>query len=260
MGKHEEMVRIALGQKNAPNGREYVRWYNQVSGRSIALDSAWCAIFVSWCARQAGVTEEELATQAGCTTLRNWLKKRKLWRERGWTPRRGDLILFDWDGDPTRSEHVGMVTGVKNGIVSTVEGNSGTPGRVREKRYQAGSRYILGYGAWEEKEEADLTREETEKLIGQAIQKANGEFLGMLANAQKESEEKLAAAMEARLEKLGAGKVYRTAEEVPQWGQGTVRALMVTGRLRGNEKGELNLSHDLLRALVIMERGEQVCR
>lgn len=253
MGRQREaLVEAALSQQDAANGREYVAWYNQVSGRRISLDSAWCAIFVSWCARQAGIDEGLLPTQAGCTSARNWFKKKGLWREGGHTPQRGDLILFDWDGDPSVSEHIGIVTKVEGGYVHTIEGNAGVPGKVRQKKYPKGSKYILGYGVWKEKEAEDLTREETSKLIDQAIKKANGEFLALLANAQKEMEAKL----ELATSRLGGGAVYQTIEDVPDWAKSTVRAMTVTGRLRGDGKGNLNLSHDLLRALVIMERGE----
>lgn len=244
MGQRELLVETALGQRDAENGRKFVRWYNQASGRSIGLDSAWCAIFVSWCARQVGISEEEIPVFSGCTAARRWFKKRGRWRERDYVPRRGDLVLFDWDGDPSCAEHVGIVTGVDGSWVRTVEGNAGTPGKVMEKRYPKGRKCILGYCLWEEKEEEDLTREETSKLIDEAVGKAR---------------EELAQAMDEKLKAAGT-RMYATLEDVPAWGRGTVSALMVTGRLRGNEKGELNLSHDLLRALVIMERGETACR
>lgn len=51
--------------------------------------------------------------------------------------------------------------------------------------------------------------------------------------------------------------VYKTLEDVPDWGRRTVDNLVASKRLRGDEKGELNLTHDLLRALVVMDRGEK---
>ena len=247
------MVQAALSQKSAKDGREYVAWYNEVSGRKISLDSPWCAIFVSWCANRAGIGPEEMPVQASCTAARNWFKKQNKWQERGYTPRRGDLILFDWNGDPAAAEHIGIVTGVDGEKVCTVEGNAGVPGKVREKTYPRTSRYILGYGAWQEKEEKDLTQEETQALIDKELKKANAEAARTLENVRKEVQEKLDG-------KADREKVYRKAEDVPEWGRPTVEALMDAGRLLGNEKGELNLSRDLLRALVIMERGETVCR
>lgn len=54
-----------------------------------------------------------------------------------------DLILFDWEGDG-ESDHVGIVEKVENGIVYTVEGNSGDSCRINQ--YSVGNYEILGYG------------------------------------------------------------------------------------------------------------------
>ena len=60
----------------------------------------------------------------------------------------------------------------------------------------------------------------------------------------------------------GGLTVYRTWEEVPVWAQSAVRKLMDRGVLTGDEQGNLNLSQDLTRTLVILDRlgilpGEQ---
>ena len=60
---------------------------------------------------------------------------------------RMDLIFFDWakngqDGSP---DHVGIVERVENGIVYTVEGNSGDA--CRENSYAVGYFEILGYAS-----------------------------------------------------------------------------------------------------------------
>lgn len=246
MGKREALVKVALGQKGTANGRKYVQWYNEVSGRYIALTSAWCAIFVSWCARQAGISEAQIPTCAGCTSWRNAFRRLGIWRGRDdHTPQRGDLILFDWDGDPSASEHVGIVTRADNKYVYTVEGNAGTPGMVREKQYSRKSGNILGYAAWEGQEEVDMTKEDVQEMIDTAVTTA---VQGVSASMVTMGEQ-----LRAEL----TPKVYKTPEDVPDWGRPTVDKLVAAGRLRGNEKGELNLTHDFLRALVVMDRGEQ---
>ena len=47
---------------------------------------------------------------------------------------------------------------------------------------------------------------------------------------------------------------YNKIEDVPDWAQGTVRDLMAAGALRGGERGELNLSLDMIRGLMIGTR------
>ena len=47
---------------------------------------------------------------------------------------------------------------------------------------------------------------------------------------------------------------YNTIDEVPSWAQGMVRDLMAAGALRGDERGNLNLSLDMIRGLMIGTR------
>lgn len=51
-----------------------------------------------------------------------------------------------------------------------------------------------------------------------------------------------------------AETVYRTAEDLPEWGRSTVEKLMAMGLIEGYE-GELNISYDLLRVLVVNDRA-----
>ncbi len=258
MREREAFVKAALGEKGAAGGQKYVAWYNGVEGKGLSLKVAWCAIFVSWCARQAGISVQQIPNFTACTPARNQFKKMGIWKERssGYLPRRGDLLLFDWDKDPVLAEHVGIVTGVENGYVCTVEGNSGNT--VREKRYAINSGVILGYAAWEDKEVRNMTKEEAEKLmdrkVGEAKAAAVAEAQGY---ADRQDEEVMVKAKEYARE-AASQVVYHTPEEVPDWARETVRRLAASGVLRGDEKGDLALSLEMLRMLVIMERAELV--
>ena len=78
-----------------------------------------------------------------CETGVNWFKDRNQWLDPGATPNPGDIIFFDWDnsGDP---DHVGIVECVEDGLVNTIEGNSGDS--VRQNNYSISSPVIYGYG------------------------------------------------------------------------------------------------------------------
>lgn len=60
------------------------------------------------------------------------------------------IIFFDWDNKGSsgpqdgESDHTGIVERVEDGIVYTVEGNSGD--NCRENHYAVGYYEILGYG------------------------------------------------------------------------------------------------------------------
>ena len=57
-----------------------------------------------------------------------------------------------------------------------------------------------------------------------------------------------------RLKEGETVKVYNTIKEIPDWALPTVKKLIAHGSLKGNSKGELNLSYDMLRLLVINDR------
>lgn len=54
---------------------------------------------------------------------------------------------------------------------------------------------------------------------------------------------------------LGGLTVYKTMENVPDWAKPTVQRLMDQDILLGDEKGNLNLSQDMVRTLVILDRA-----
>jgi N-acetylmuramoyl-L-alanine amidase CwlA len=53
----------------------------------------------------------------------------------------------------------------------------------------------------------------------------------------------------------GGLTVYQNAENVPVWAKPTVEKLMTKDLLLGDEKGNLNLSQDMTRLLVILDRA-----
>lgn len=52
---------------------------------------------------------------------------------------------------------------------------------------------------------------------------------------------------------------YNDLKEVPSWAQGTVRALVDAGALRGDEHGNLDLSMDMIRGLMIGAKYAEAC-
>ncbi len=250
MNEREALVSAALGEKGTVGGEKYVAWYNGVMGVHLSLKAAWCAIFVSWCARQAGIDLQRLPSFASCTAGRSRFRQMGIWKERssGYVPRRGDLILFDWDADTSMAEHVGIVTGANKSYVYTVEGNSGNT--VREKRYSRNSSCVLGYASWIEKEEWEMTREEARNLMEQTLAEAKS-----YANRHDET---VMAEAKRYARQVCTGTVYHTVEEVPQWAKETVKDLVACGALKGDETGDLALSEEMVRLLVIMERAAWV--
>jgi len=133
------IVQIALSQVGNVGGQPYWSWY----GFNSRVE--WCACFVSWVANQAGYIESNIIPKfAGCQNGIDWFKAMGQWKEKGYIPREGDIIFFDWEVDGNVN-HVGIVEKVENGKVYTVEGNS-TDDMCRQKEYDINSKYIFGYG------------------------------------------------------------------------------------------------------------------
>jgi len=85
----------------------------------------WCACFVSWCADQCGYIDAGIIPKFSlCTDGIAWFKQQGQWPDANYTPIPGDIIFFDWGADGS-CDHVGIVESVENGVVNTIEGNSG---------------------------------------------------------------------------------------------------------------------------------------
>lgn len=134
-----QIVEVAKQQVGNVGGEPYWRWY----GFNSRIE--WCAAFVSWCANEVGLIKEgKIPKFAGVATGISWFKERGEWQEKGYSPRPGDIIFFDWEVDE-KANHVGIVEKVENGIIHTVEGNS-TNDSCREKQYDINSKVIFGFG------------------------------------------------------------------------------------------------------------------
>lgn len=118
---------------------------------------AWCDMFVDWCfIKTFGlVTAMKMLNQpmkgygAGCTWSANYYKKAGQFYTKN--PKTGDQIFFTNDGKT--SNHTGLVIGVKDGRVYTIEGNTSSQagvvangGCVRTKSYSLTYPKIYGYG------------------------------------------------------------------------------------------------------------------
>lgn len=108
------------------NHTEYGSWYG--------TQDMWCAMFVSWCADLAGVSQQTVPPHCYTPEGLNWFAERGLAYSREevhakkYTPRPGDLIYFKTSRNAKSTNHVGLVTGYSNGRVYTIEGNIGAAG------------------------------------------------------------------------------------------------------------------------------------
>ena len=98
----------------------------------------WCAYFVSWAAREAGVPIGDAGQGYGLVDdVWAWGERTgKAIPAAGATPRPGDLIVWD--------EHIGIVESVgTDGSINTIEGNSSDS--VARRQYGSDGGGAVGY-------------------------------------------------------------------------------------------------------------------
>lgn len=144
-GTAAEFVAVALAEPDGrPEGGNANKYTNY-------RGDAWCAYFVSWCARQAGVGISTIPDIFLCSTLKSFYQTKNQWHGYSYTPKAGDLIFYStYSGG--RPSHVGIVTSCSNGVVCTKEGNVGdgvvgSRTRIAGSSYVAGGWYIVGYAS-----------------------------------------------------------------------------------------------------------------
>lgn len=129
------------------NFTEYGQWYG--------AQDMWCAMFVSWCANLAGVSDSVIPVHAYTPNGLQFFRD----RDRAfpaeqvisgeYTPQPGDLIYFKNGRNANRTNHVGLVTGYSDGTIYTIEGNVGSAahttndGMVTEKSYPITNEFIV---------------------------------------------------------------------------------------------------------------------
>lgn len=134
-----------IEENSNTNWTKYGSWYG--------FHDEWCAMFVSWCANQAGVSTSVIPKFAGCTTGMGQFKNMGVFKYSptyggSYTPKAGDLIFFGYSS--TSSYHVGIVEYTSGGKVYTVEGNtygyeSNYQDAVLRCSYSLSSSKIIGY-------------------------------------------------------------------------------------------------------------------
>lgn len=142
----DAIVKVALSQVGNVGGEPYWSWY----GFNSRVE--WCACFVSWCFNECGYLDTGIAPKfAGCVNGVEWFRSHGQRADNSVEPAPGMIVFFDWN-DPNgasgpqdgEADHVGIVEKCENGIVYTIEGNSGDS--CRQNQYPVGYYEILGYG------------------------------------------------------------------------------------------------------------------
>ncbi len=161
-----------MNQSGSGNYVEYNYLYGKVDGDGDGTSEygyAWCAAFVSWCIRQAGISTDTVKSYVSCTNWVAWFKQNSTYKARssGYIPSPGDIIFFKSAYVTRTSNHVGLVLYVKDGNVYTIEGNSSE--KVSLRSYSLSDGYIIGYGVPSYKKNSSVSTDFSEQCKGTYI-------------------------------------------------------------------------------------------
>lgn len=137
--KHHEIVDIYNGIKPLPVGYK------------LTYKDDWCAGFVSAMAAKEKLLDI-IPAECSCPRMVKLMQSKGMWVENdAYVPSVGDIIFYDWQDDGKGDnkgtpDHVGIVTGVKDGVITVVEGNKGSPAQVGYRNIALNGRYIRGFG------------------------------------------------------------------------------------------------------------------
>jgi hypothetical protein len=125
---------------------KYGSWFAAKTGMLAYQDTYWCEMFVSWCFFQAGFGADDVGLYGNCGPAVAWWKAHGRWLTG--SPRAGDVVYYDWDGDG-RPDHVGFVEApLPDGRIQVIEGNATLSSGVRDGVYRLIRKptgIVLGY-------------------------------------------------------------------------------------------------------------------
>ncbi|MBR2479574.1 MAG: InlB B-repeat-containing protein [Clostridia bacterium] len=148
LGYHEGNSRSEFHGMNYLGSQNYVE-YNYANKNTLDAGGSyyWCASFVTFCARQAGISTSTVINSVSCDNFVVNFKSQGRYKTRasGYTPVAGDFIFFlDSGANRTYASHIGIVVGVSGGKVYTIEGNTSRD-MVNYRSYDLGNSRIVGY-------------------------------------------------------------------------------------------------------------------
>ena len=139
-----KIVDIALSQEGVEesgvNDVLYNTWYygHKVSGGSYP----WCAVFISWCAEQAGLSTGVLPKTASVSTLMKFFENNGRYHSyTEYFPKVGDIMIQKSNG----YSHVGIVVSIDQEGFNTIEGDVNN--KVSQCRYRYETTVVTGFGS-----------------------------------------------------------------------------------------------------------------
>lgn len=162
-----KLARNELGEREYPPNSNNIKYNTAYYGKEVSGSNlAWCAVFIWWLFRECGIPELYYSGKktAYVPALITWARREGLVVN---TPRPGDLICFDFNGNGT-ADHIGLCESWDGNYVTTIDGNTGVGnesngGAVMRRR--RAKRYIVAVIRPKYKEVEEVTQEQFDKMM-----------------------------------------------------------------------------------------------
>lgn len=149
----DALISVALAEEGytegANNYSKYGEWYyNNVSQNADYSHSQWCAMFISWCARQAGIPTSVIKNNAWAGSMSSSKGTGNFgapyYPKGSITPQKGDIVYYGWGS--SKSQHVEIVISTSGSTFTSIGGNTGGGTKVYiHRNYSFTSSDVVGY-------------------------------------------------------------------------------------------------------------------
>ena len=110
------IVEAAAREVGAPNGLKYIHWFNDTFNMNYKDNVAWCAIFASWVGYKTGYDGTQVTMTAGADAMLQGFRNRGKGHKKGYVPKAGDYVFFDYE----RKNDAGEVVQPQDGVADHV--------------------------------------------------------------------------------------------------------------------------------------------
>lgn len=208
-----------------------IEFYNLIDplpyGYRMTATAAWCAAFLSAVGWKLGY--KNMPFECSCSRMMALAKADGIWENRSYVPEVGDWVVYDLNknGSP---DHIGVVTGREDRRVFVCEGNFSDSVKNRFD-VTLGDERLIGYICPNYMELVDNSNF------------ADGDRPNIPIEIPEIKEEETVE------------RIYNSVDEMPEWAQEPIQALVDMGVIEGVGGGELGLSAQEMRLAVMQYRG-----
>ena len=116
-----DIAKSEIGTSENPLGSSNVKYNTWYYGHAVSgANYPWCAVFISWCADQAGIPTSIIPRTASVSNLQTFFINQGLYKNKGYNPNPGDIMIQKSNG----ASHTGIVIESNGATFSTIEGNT----------------------------------------------------------------------------------------------------------------------------------------